>query len=171
LNGRAVAAAGESASVNVFAYGSNLSRRRIETRIGPVEVVAVARLDGHCLRFHKRGRDGTGKADAFFTDDQGDRVWGVVYAMSHTAKCELDRIEGVGQGYRSVEARLTTSEGKPLTAWVYLAEPGWIDPSLVPAAWYRDLVVAGAREQALPADYVADLVARGGPTGGGARSR
>jgi hypothetical protein len=166
-----MAAAEDSVSVNVFAYGSNLSRRRIETRIGPVEVVAVARLDGHCLRFHKRGRDGTGKADAFSTNDQGDRVWGVVYAMSQAAKRELDRIEGVGQGYRSAGACLTTSEGEPVTAWVYLAEPGWIDPSLVPAAWYRELVIAGAREHGLPADYVAELVARVGPSGGGARCR
>jgi hypothetical protein len=157
--------------VDVFAYGSNLSRPRIQSRVGAVEVVAIACLNGHCLRFHKRGRDGTGKADAFSTGDQGDRVWGVVYAMSRAAKRELDRIEGVGRGYRSAETTLTTSAGKPITAWVYLAEPGWIDASLVPANWYRDLVVAGARAHGLPADYVAEILARAEPTGGGARCR
>jgi hypothetical protein len=29
-----------------------------------------------------------------------------------------------------------------------------VDPSLLPFTWYKALVVAGAIEQALPADYV-----------------
>jgi hypothetical protein len=157
--------------INVFAYGSNLSRDRIQSRVGAVEVVAIACLRGHGLRFHKRGRDGTGKADAYRTGDQRDRVWGAVYAMSRVAKRELDRIEGVGRGYRTTEIPLVTPEGKPIHAWVYLAEPGWIDASLVAAPWYHDLVVAGAREHGLPADYVAELVAKAGPTGGGERCR
>ena len=154
------ATANEPADVLVFAYGSNLCRERLIARVGPIETVAVARLDAHRLCFHKRGRDGSGKADAFFTGDPADRIWGVVYGMTESAKRELDRIEGVGCGYVVAPVDLTTVGGQRLRAWLYLAEPAWIDASLRPAAWYRALIVTGARQHGLPAAYVAELEAR-----------
>ncbi len=156
-------------NVLVFAYGSNLCRERLIARVGPIETVAVARLDTHRLCFHKRGRDGSGKADAFFTGDRADRIWGVVYDMTESAKRELDRIEGVGCGYVDAQADLTSAGGERLRAWLYLAQPAWIDASLAPAPWYRALIVTGAREHGLPAGYVAELETRSGSCGASGR--
>ena len=53
-----------------FAYGSNMSIRRLQSRdINPVKV-NVARLYGHTLKFHKPSKDGSGKCDVFKTDDE-----------------------------------------------------------------------------------------------------
>ena len=140
----------------VFAYGSNLTRARIEARIGVVTPVAVARLAGHVLRFHKIGRDGSGKADAFATSASSDCVWGVVYEMPASAKRRLDRFEGLGTEYLDAEVCVATASGE-LKARVYRAHPLRIDAALLPFDWYHRLVVHGAREHGLPADYVTAL--------------
>jgi len=137
----------------VFAYGSNLAVARLEERVGPVSVVVVGRLDRHALRFHKAGRDGSGKADAFFTASPDDAVHGVVYEMGYAAKRVLDRFEGLGSHYLEELVTITTSTGE-VQASVYRAHPSRIDPSRVPFDWYLQLVVAGAREHGLPACYI-----------------
>lgn len=137
----------------VFAYGSNLALARIEERVGTVSVIATGRLDGHALRFHKTGRDGSGKADAYATGSAGDVVFGVIYEMSREAKRELDRIEGIGSHYLEKEASIETEEGS-LAATVYCACDWRIDPAAVPFDWYLRLVVEGARHHRLPALYV-----------------
>jgi gamma-glutamylcyclotransferase len=138
---------------NVFAYGSNLSRERIETRVGRVETIAVGRLAAHSLRFHKIGRDGSGKADAFYTGRADDAVYGVVYAIDDRAKQKLDRIEGLGREY--VEKAVTVStDGGDVVTNVYCAHPDRIDESLLPFDWYLSFVLDGARGHGLPHAYV-----------------
>jgi hypothetical protein len=140
----------------VFAYGSNLTVARIEGRAGAVKTVSIAKLAGHALRFHKTGRDGSGKADAYATGRADDAVWGVVYEMSAPSKRRLDRFEGLGTEY--LEAELTVEvTGGELRAHVYRANPLRIDDDLLPFDWYHRLVVQGARNHGLPADYVATL--------------
>ena len=46
-----------------------------------------------------------------------------------------------------------------LTAFAYVATPDAVDATLAPFGWYRDLVVAGARENALPDRYISALAA------------
>ena len=53
-----------SATLLYFAYGSNLHPERLRERVPSAESLGVARLEAHVLRFHKRGRDGSGKCDA-----------------------------------------------------------------------------------------------------------
>ena len=50
-----------------FAYGSNLHPTRLGDRAPSVELVGTAVLEGHALRFHKRGADGSGKCNALAT--------------------------------------------------------------------------------------------------------
>jgi gamma-glutamylcyclotransferase len=42
---------------------------------------------------------------------------------------------------------------------MYAAEGGHIDPTLRPYSWYKRFVVEGARQHALPRDYVARIEA------------
>lgn len=142
----------------VFSYGSNLSVARIEERVGPVVVVTTGRLGGHSLRFHKAGRDGSGKADAFATDHARDAVYGVIYEMNAAAKRKLDRFEGLGVDYVEKEVLIATAAGD-LPAAVYCAHPSRIDPLLSPFDWYLRLVIDGARRHRLPPLYVARIAA------------
>lgn len=47
-----------------FAYGSNMLTDRLRERVPSARPVAVARLAGHSLRWHKVSIDGSGKCDA-----------------------------------------------------------------------------------------------------------
>lgn len=57
-------------SVKYFAYGSNMCSGRLSERVS-CTFVAVARLAGHQLRFHKVSKDGSSKCDAFHTAGRG----------------------------------------------------------------------------------------------------
>jgi gamma-glutamylcyclotransferase len=145
---------GEKFEHAYLAYGSNMWPRRIELRLGACEVIAVVRLDGYALRFHKRGGDGSGKCDAFHTGNAADRLYGVAYGLSQAQRDKLDEFEGPGYASRDVAVR--TPSGM-ITAYAYVARAEHVDVNLRPFDWYKSIVVAGARRHALPADYVARI--------------
>ena len=138
-----------------FAYGSNMSYRRLCARVTSAVALSNASLSGYRLRFHKQGRDGSAKCDAQQTGDPAHRVLGVVYDIAAAQKPDLDRHEGVGQGYAITPVRLTLSDGGPIEAYTYTATR--IDPQLRPYAWYKEHVLRGALENGLDARYVQDI--------------
>ena len=144
-------------TIPVFCYGSNLSVTRMRARAREARVAGVGRLAGHALRFHKRGRDGSAKADAFRTDAAEDFLWGVVYELADRDKRSLDRAEGLGVHYLEHEVDVEVEAGRLMRAWVYCASPDRIDVSLRPYSWYRHLVLDGARHHRLPAAYLEAL--------------
>jgi len=139
-----------------FSYGSNMSQRRLQARVPSARFVTVAELPAHRLRFHKSAGDGSAKCDAEETGNPDDRVMGVVYEIDDTEKPDLDRHEALGFGYDEKRVELITGEGT-LQAWVYYATQ--INDSLKPFHWYKDHVLIGARENGLPADYIAKIEA------------
>jgi gamma-glutamylcyclotransferase len=140
--------------VTVFAYGSNMLTAQIHKWTPSARPISVGQLLGYQLYWHKRSKDGSGKCSVTETGKPTDVVWGVVFQMSADDKANLDKKEGLGQGYgeRVVKIVTRTSSG---TAVIYYATS--IDPDLRPYDWYRDLVVAGAREHGLPDQYIRDL--------------
>ncbi len=104
--------------------------------------------------FHKRSEDGSAKADAFFTGQDGDRIWGVVYAIHQEQKPQLDACEYLGVGYDEEYAAVHTAAGERLPCSLYIARAAAIDATLLPYHWYKALVMHGAREHNLPPDYV-----------------
>lgn len=140
-----------------FAYGSNMFTPRIGARIGSARVIGVAALSGHVLRFHKRGRDGSGKGDAFWTGNGDDLVRGVLFEVTEADMCVLDRHEGRGNGYAREEVRVEMAGGASVTALTYQAT--WIDPMRQPYHWYKHHVLAGAREHGLPEAYIGAIAA------------
>lgn len=134
-----------------FAYGSNMSSRRLRQRVPSARPLDVARLDGHRLAWHKQGRDGSGKCD-IAPARPDDAVYGVVYVMDGAHRPHLDQAEGLGWGYELKHVELWLTGGESLTAFTYRAIR--IDPSYVPYDWYRDHVLIGAREHNLPDHYV-----------------
>lgn len=147
--------------VYYLAYGSNMLPSRIELRLGRCDSLGIASLSGYSLRFHKRGRDGSGKCDAFHTGEVADILYGVVYALSGAQREMLDEFEG--PGYASRDVRVRTRAGV-LTAYAYMAKPLHVDADLEPYHWYKSMVEAGARVHGLPRHYVESISATGART-------
>ncbi|MCP5267230.1 MAG: gamma-glutamylcyclotransferase [Burkholderiaceae bacterium] len=140
-----------------FAYGSNLLVARIRERVPSAQPLAVARLHGYRLAWHKRGRDGSGKCDIVATGEPLDCVWGVAYAIDARERPLLDAAEGLGHGYEHHPVRVLAAIGT-MDAFAYRAID--IDTSLAPFDWYHGLVTAGALAHGLPAGYRARLAAQ-----------
>ena len=135
-----------------FAYGSNLCRSRLLERIGATPYDGVARLAGYSFRFHKLGRDGSGKANAFQTGEPDDVVWGVIVEVDADQLGLLDRFE---PRYDRVEVDLwRPGRTSPTVANTYVAQPSAVDPTLLPFAWYKKLVVDGGAARGLPSGYL-----------------
>lgn len=139
-----------------FAYGSNMLTRRLLERTPSARVVGVAKLADHELRWHKVGKDGSGKCDFVRAAAPQSCVHGVVFEIAVADKAALDLAEGIGKGYKECEVEVQTAHGAT-AVWTYCATN--IDPLAKPYTWYKALVVAGAKEHGLPSAHVAALEA------------
>ena len=124
--------------------------RRIRRRVANARVLTTGYLAGRRLAFHKRGLDGSAKADAVHTGRADDVLWGVVYTLDTQGKRRLDEIE---LGYDTVEQTIVGCSGE-LPALFYVARSGSIDSSLKPYCWYHRYVIDGAVEHGLPSAYI-----------------
>lgn len=138
-----------------FSYGSNMSIKRIKDRVPSASFISTATLCKHDLRFHKRGKDGSAKCDAFETGYDKHAVIGVVFDISESEKPELDHKEGLGYGYEEKLVQVKTHAGEIIEATTYYATK--IDPALKPYHWYKQHVLVGARGFDLPDYYVASI--------------
>ena len=127
---------------------------RLQKRVTSAKPLGIATLKGYCLKWHKRSNDESGKCDIVETGNPADIVYGVLYEFDPYEKPKLDRAEGLGCGYadKAIEVSL---EGKSCKAITYLTE--LIDSHLKPYDWYKAFVVAGAKQNKLPNDYIKTL--------------
>lgn len=144
-------------TLHYFAYGSNMSSRRMQARLPAATVVATATLDGYRLAMHKVGRDGSAKCDALAVDDPKARLHGVLYRIAAAERARLDDCEGLGDGYRDATVEVRLGDGRRVAAFLYIATR--TNPRLRPFDWYKTHVLHGAREHHLPDDYLVTLAA------------
>ena len=135
----------------VFSYGSNMLTRRIRERTPSAFSIGTGEIRGYRIAFHKRGADGSGKANARHTGDDADRAHGVLYRIE---AAELERLDAVEVGYRRRGVHVITAWGHIVEAVCYEALDEHVRPELLPFGWYHQLVLAGAREHGLPAHHV-----------------
>jgi cation transport regulator ChaC len=131
--------------IKYFAYGSNMCSGRLGARI-PCTFVAVGKLVGHQLCFHKLSRDGSSKCDAFRTGSDNDALWGVIFDIPASEKPNLDKEEGLGKGYEDAQVVVELEDGTKLTAITYVAAADAVKTGLEPFTWYKAYVEAGAEE-------------------------
>lgn len=136
-----------------FAYGSNMSLLRLQQRVPSAARLGAFVLKEHELRFHKIGKDGSGKCDAFRTNSIDDLVIGSLFEINEDEKEALDRAEGLGYGYSEKTITVQNDAGDTFEAFTYCATK--TDSSLQPFSWYLNHVVIGAKETHLPAQYLA----------------
>ncbi len=139
-----------------FAYGSNMLSSRIQERCPSARALGVAELHGHELKWHKRSKDGSGKCDVVPAKDEKRIVYGVLFEIAENEKSELDKAEGLGNGYEQKQVQVVF-EGKPRAATLYAATN--TASLLKPYTWYKAFVVAGAKEHELPNEYIRQLEA------------
>lgn len=141
-----------------FAYGSNMAQARLKARVPSARLHDVGKLEGYRLAFHKVGMDGSAKCDACRTGDPAHTVYGVVFTIDAAEKHFLDKAEGLGNGYEEVRIPVgKVNGGNFIEAFTYTATH--IDPLRKPFDWYREFVLHGARENGLPATYIAQIEA------------
>jgi len=140
-----------------FAYGSNLSVPEIRKWVPSATPYRIAKLKYHELKFHKRSKDGSAKCDAFKTGNRKDVVHGVVYEINEKEKQDLDSKEGLGYGYNEMEVVVESDQGA-IAAVMYVADSDYIDDTLKPYSWYKQLVLEGARQHGLPESYIEEII-------------
>lgn len=138
-----------------FAYGSNMLTERLQNRVPSASPLSTAIVSGFTLRYHKKGRDGSAKCTLRRRDDSS--VYGVIFEMDRREKNQLDKAEGLGNGYGGITISVEKSL-KQFTAYTYIASESFIDKRLRPYSWYKQLVIAGARQHRLPGGYIGKML-------------
>ena len=140
-----------------FAYGSNMSRAQMRSRAGEILEERPGRLENYELLFNKKARGGS--ATANIRPATGKGVEGVLYKIHESAFRSLDRYEGVPEHYRRIEVNVTDREGRKVAAQAYIATK--VEKGLRPASHYLQVILDGAAEHGLPADYIEGIKTTG----------
>lgn len=139
-----------------FGYGSNTERSIFleRRRMRPLEV-RIGRLDGFELRFDLAVGEGE-RGVANLAAQAGAHVWGVLWRISQDGASHLDRSEGVHRGfYHRLSVEVTTPDGALLPAFTYQSPHGRLGRK--PSPRYLGLLIAGAHQHGLPADWISRL--------------
>jgi gamma-glutamylcyclotransferase (GGCT)/AIG2-like uncharacterized protein YtfP len=138
------------------AYGSNMDPAQMAHRCPHSPQEGTGWLEGWRLTFG--GEDlGWEGALATVVEDEGERVFLVLYEVSESDENALDQWDGVTLGYyRKSKVRVSTLDGD-VVAWLYVLndyEGG------LPSARYLGIMADAAEAAGAPADYVAWLRSR-----------
>jgi len=96
-----------------FAYGSNMSSRRLQARVPSAKALGMARLDDYQWCCNKLGKDGSGKANMMEQD--GLHLFGVLYEIKSKQWKQLDRAE---TGYQRIKVEVEF-KGEKCSVWSY----------------------------------------------------
>ena len=109
-------------AVKYFAYGSNLDLPQMKRRCPSSKLISKGSLSGYRLTFN-RFSSGWGGGVADVIQDQGSKVWGLVFELSDTDLERLDRYEGYHKDWTSLyerwQAIIETPNGLVSDVWVY----------------------------------------------------
>ena len=138
-----------------FAYGSNMSVRRLNERVPSAKPLGIGTLPEHRLMFRKRSRYGSGKCD--ISPSRACTVFGVLFEIDSSEEAALDQFEGLHDGYLKKECNVRVDERRYVPAFTYHAHPNHVDEDLKPYTWYLKHVIIGAEEASLPEAYVQEI--------------
>lgn len=133
-----------------FAYGSNMSSRRLLARVPSAKSLGVAFLHGYEMNFSKPSHDGSAKCT--IEPDPHASTLGVIFKLPADQRYTLDRIEGQNFGYEVCDIQITTQSGETVQAFTYIGTD--LDKQLKPYSWYKHHVIAGALEHGITTQYI-----------------
>lgn len=132
-----------------FAYGSNMSRARLEDRLLKVDDLGMAVLTGYKIAFNKLSSlDGSGKTN--IVSAENENVVGVVFDLTEEQFELLDQSE---RGYTKAAVNVALNE-EVVSVHTYFANENRIDNNLQPTQAYRKYLIDGAKEHNFPSEYV-----------------
>jgi len=141
-----------------FAYGSNLHEPQMRWRCPSAVRVGAGRLVGFRPAFTRYStRRRCGVLDVVAAAEA--TVWGGLWELDEDQLPALDRAEFCHRGgYRRIEVAIEPvhCDGAPIGAVSYEVVDKHSRP-ILPSATYLALVLAGARQFSLPANYVREL--------------
>ena len=142
--------------IHYFAYGSNLHPVRLRERVPSAKLVGATEFSKHCLSFHKKSHDRSGKCNLFHTGAESDLIYGAIYRIDPAHRSVLDRFEGKGNGY--IDNQITLQfQRQEYSCFTYIAQESHIADDLKPYDWYKKLVILGARHMQFPDSYVSSI--------------
>ena len=136
-----------------FGYGSNMHRGTFagRRRMKPL-ATRVGRLDDHRLCFNIPIGPGE-RGVANVVPAAGSRVWGVLYLVTTEEFDRLDRTEAVHLGvYRRTPVEVVVAGEERVAAFTYCSMR--TVEGRKPSPRYMRLLLEGAREHGLPAEYL-----------------
>ena len=105
--------------INYFAFGSNMSAKRMHQRLGWSPSRSCAILHNYEMVFNKHSNDG-GKANIMFS--HGNLVEGILYFLNEEDLLTLDKFEGVAsKQYKRYDIEVQDSNKKSIAALAYKA--------------------------------------------------
>jgi hypothetical protein len=147
------------ARVWYFAYGSNMQGATLRGRRGITWARALpARVPGWRFVCDKPPLvPMMGESFANLVREGGAEVFGVLFELEAGDLAHVELTEGVVIGnYRRIEVVAEPLDGTtPVTAATLVTDLR--DPGLAPSERYRALLIEGAREHGLPAEWIAFL--------------
>jgi gamma-glutamylcyclotransferase (GGCT)/AIG2-like uncharacterized protein YtfP len=138
------------------AYGSNMDHAQMAHRCPHSPQEGTGWLEGWRLTFG--GADiGWEGALATVVEDDGNRVFVVLYEVSEADEQALDRWDGATLGYyRKSKVRVSTLDGE-VVAWLYVLDDY---EGGLPSPRYLGIMADAAEAAGAPSDYVAWLRSR-----------
>lgn len=137
-----------------FAYCTLLDESEMQRFVPTAHRGAVGTITGHRVVFERHGPDlETGGCN--LSASEGATIYGVLYDLTDDEFAQLDAISGVDRGlYERFAVRVATDTGEVDAETYVIPNPGG---AFRPTDAYVRPILAGARDLALPADYVATL--------------
>ena len=148
----------EDVRIRYFAYGSNMLRSRMESRVRGLRKECIAYVPDFRLRANKKGDDGSSKAN--IEPFRDERVWGVVWSLPTDEIGGLDRAEGYSperekNHYEPQGVFVYDVDGVPWETMTYIACEGRTTEEDFPLfTWYHGYLIPGAKEHGLTMEYV-----------------
>ena len=125
--------------------------KRLENRVGNIKDIGIGTLSGYNLKFNKQSTDGSGKTNV--VPQEKSEVLGVVYELTAEQQSKLDSSE---IGYSRVKLEVTLDTFNTYM-YVYIADQGMINNSLMPTYKYLNYLIQGATEHHFPEFYIETL--------------
>jgi gamma-glutamylcyclotransferase (GGCT)/AIG2-like uncharacterized protein YtfP len=139
----------ESEGLFYFGYGSNMNHERMISRCGAEHFVDLGRsiLDDYRFYFYGRGY-------ANIQPQSSDQVEGVLYQIDNVCLQALDVVEGYPHVYQRDTVDIER-QNQTYQAEVYIDLND--DTSSIPSDAYYQIVLTGAQQHALSADYINNI--------------
>lgn len=134
-----------------FAYGSNMSSKRLNDRINIEDIIGATKLNHYELRFNSISIDNSAKCN--IVEKDLSVVWGVLYKIAASELPKLDAFEGAPNSYKQKTVFVISPSGTEYKALTYVAVKTADNPPL-PYSWYHNHVYKGAVEHSLPKEYI-----------------